>query len=67
MVLIFGIAMSRRPAARQQAPSACRLLPTFSTIVRMILTMVPKNPAIFTAHGAMMRPSATLWPCVLVM
>jgi hypothetical protein len=33
----------------------------------MILTMLPKNSAIFTAHGAMMRPSATLRQCVLVM
>src|SRR5437868_12533129 len=76
MVLSFGIigqdspsrsAMSRRPAFRQQAPSSRRVLRTFSTIVRMILTMVPKNSAIFTAHGAMMRPCATLWQCVLVM
>jgi hypothetical protein len=29
--------------------------------------MVPRNSAIFTAHGAMMRPSATLLQCVLVM
>jgi hypothetical protein len=33
----------------------------------MILTMLSKNSAIFTAHGAMMRPSATLRQCVLVM
>jgi hypothetical protein len=76
MVLSFGIigrdspgrsAMSRRPAFRQQVPSLRQLLRIFSTIVRMILTMVPKNSAIFAAHGAMMRPSATLRQFVLVM
>jgi hypothetical protein len=70
MVSSFGIigrdspdrsAMSRRPAFRQQVPSSCKLLRTFSTIVRMILTMMAKNSAIFIAHGAM------IWQCVLVM
>jgi hypothetical protein len=56
-----------RLAFRQQAPSSCKVVRTFSALARMISTMMPKNSAIVAAHGAMMRPSAALWQGVLVM
>jgi hypothetical protein len=55
------------PAFRQQTPGSCKVSPTFSTIDRMVLTMMPKSSVIFISQGAMMQASAALRQSMPVM